>query len=95
MYRRNITHILGPLALILSLFVFYHGWLKPNYFPDPPPPAQKVIPEEAPPPQPPVKTAEEATHGETKRPRTIDPVTMPSCRIFRHQSCLNFPCGVT
>ena len=86
MYRRNITHILGPLALILGVFVLYHAWLKPNYFPDPPPPAQKVIPEEAPPPQPPVKTAEEATPGETKRPRTIDPVTMP---VPKHSDLLS------
>ncbi len=66
MYRRNITHILGPLALILCLFVLYHAWLKPNYFPDPPPPAQKVIPEEAPPPQPPIQAAEEATSWRNK-----------------------------
>ena len=75
MYRRNITHILGPLALILCLFVLYHAWLKPNYFPEPPPPAQKVIPEDG--PQPPIQAAGEATSGETKRLRTIDPVTMP------------------
>jgi tetratricopeptide (TPR) repeat protein len=85
MYRRNITHILGPLALILALFSFYHAWLKPNYFPDPPPPVQKVIPEE--PHQPLLQEAEETIHGGgTKRPRTIDPVTMP---VPKHSDLLS------
>ncbi|MGH7257202.1 MAG: hypothetical protein ACREIM_02415, partial [Nitrospiraceae bacterium] len=86
MYRRNITHILGPLALILSLFVFYHAWLKPNYFPEPPPPAQKVIPEETLPPRSAVQATQDATPDETKRPRTIDPVTMP---VPKHSDLLS------
>lgn len=33
MYRRNIKHILGPLAILIALFIFYQSWLKPHYFP--------------------------------------------------------------
>ena len=76
MYRRNITHILGPLAVILGLFVFYHVWLKPHYFPEPPPPALKTIVEDTPPPQAPIQK-EGIAQGDPRRPRTIDPVTLP------------------
>jgi tetratricopeptide (TPR) repeat protein len=75
MYRRNITHILGPLALMLTLFISYHAWLKPHYFPDPPPPAAQIIPDE------PASTSrsqgEETALIMSKRPRTIDPMTVP------------------
>lgn len=75
MYRRNITHILGPLALVLALFISYHAWLKPHYFPDPPPPAAHIIPNE------PASTSrsqgEEAALIMSKRPRTLDPMTVP------------------
>lgn len=74
MYRRNITHILGPLALILALFISYHAWLKPHYFPDPPPPDVHVIPDEPAVSRP---HGEEAALIMSKRPRTIDPMTVP------------------
>jgi tetratricopeptide (TPR) repeat protein len=30
MYRRHITHIFGPLVLLLAAFVGYHAWFKPH-----------------------------------------------------------------
>ncbi|MFO0774035.1 MAG: hypothetical protein U0172_05150 [Nitrospiraceae bacterium] len=40
MYRRNISHILASIGLGLVLFVLYHSWLKPQYFP----PSHTAIP---------------------------------------------------
>ena len=75
MYRRNITHILGPLALILVLFISYHAWLKPHYFPDlPPPDVHIILDEPASMSRPP---GEESALIMSKRPRTIDPMTVP------------------
>ena len=37
MYRRNISHILYPLACLLGLFIVYQAWIKPAYLPTPPP----------------------------------------------------------
>lgn len=31
MYRRNISHVLGTLGILLVLFVLYHSWVKPTY----------------------------------------------------------------
>ncbi len=55
MYRRNISHILASLGLLLVLFVLYHSWIKPTYLPATPtsrPPtlqAEKEPPVTAPP----------------------------------------------
>jgi tetratricopeptide (TPR) repeat protein len=75
MYRRNITHILGPLAIVLISFVLYHAWLKPHYFPDPLSPPIQTIPDETAPT--PAQHADETPLIGSKRPRTIDPVTIP------------------
>jgi tetratricopeptide (TPR) repeat protein len=75
MYRRNITHILGPLSLVLILFIGYHAWLKPNYFPDPPLPPAQALPDEASPAH--SQQADEPSPAGGKRTRTIDPVTIP------------------
>ena len=37
MYRRNIFHILYPVACLIGLFVVYQAWFKPTYLPTPPP----------------------------------------------------------
>ena len=86
MYRRNIKHILGPLAVLIAIFIFYQSWLKPHYFHETPAPPPQVISDEkssastgpvAPPPQPVVP--------EIKRSRTIDPVSIP---VPRHSELL-------
>jgi tetratricopeptide (TPR) repeat protein len=73
-YRRNISSILGSLAAILALFVAYHAWLKPYYFPTSPHLPPSVSEDEVPTTPRPVN--EPPIIG-TKRPRTIDPVTIP------------------
>ncbi len=30
MYRRHITHIFGPIVLLLAAFIGYHAWFKPH-----------------------------------------------------------------
>ena len=86
MYRRNITHILASLTLVLVLFVGYHAWLKPHYFPEQPSPPSPSITEEASvrPPQ----TDEPSLIG-AKRTRTIDPATMPAPSHMEALSTIN------
>ncbi len=87
MYRRNIKHILGPLAVLIGLFIFYQAWLKPRYFPEVPPSASQVIVEDtSPASSAPVATPQERVATEMKRPRTIDPVTIP---VPRHSELLS------
>ncbi|MBA5875074.1 MAG: tetratricopeptide repeat protein [Nitrospira sp. CR1.2] len=86
MYRRNIKHILGPLALLIAIFVFYQTWLKPRYFHDTPaPPALIVAEEGTTAPTAPVAPRQAAPLGEVKRSRTIDPVSIP---VPRHSELL-------
>ncbi len=86
MYRRNIKHILGPLAVLIAIFVFYQTWLKPRYFHDrPAPPAQIVAEEGAIEPTAPVAPPQAAPVAEIKRSRTIDPVSIP---VPRHSELL-------
>ncbi len=86
MYRRNIKHILGPLAVLIAIFVFYQTWLKPRYFHETPaPPAQIVAEEGATEPTTPVAPPQAAPLGEIKRSRTIDPVSIP---VPRHSELL-------
>ncbi|MBX3237891.1 MAG: hypothetical protein KF814_17240 [Nitrospiraceae bacterium] len=87
MYRRNIRHILTPLAVLIGIFVLYHAWIKPHFFPDPPPPPPKVVVEEtAPAPSTPVAPPPEAVQDEPKRPRTLDPVSIP---VPKHSELLS------
>ncbi|WHZ13882.1 MAG: TPR domain protein [Nitrospira sp.] len=87
MYRRNIKHILGPLAVLIGLFIFYQTWLKPRYFHEPQSPAPPVIVEATPPASSaPVAPPQEPVAAETKRPRTIDPVSIP---VPRHSELLS------
>lgn len=86
MYRRNIRHILGPLAVLISLFIFYQAWLKPHYFHETPPPPPQVIIEDMPAASSaPLATPQERAATEIKRSRTIDPVSIP---IPRHSELL-------
>jgi hypothetical protein len=75
MYRRNIKHILGPLAVLIGIFIFYQTWLKPHYFHETPtPPPQVIVEEVSPASTAPVGPSQErsAPRGETvedHRPR--------------------------
>ncbi|MGC3976449.1 MAG: hypothetical protein QM771_19010 [Nitrospira sp.] len=85
MYRRNIKHILGPLAILLAIFIFYQSWLKPHYFHEMPAPPPQVIPEEVSGSKGPVAPPQQAVAPEIKRSRTIDPVSIP---VPRHSELL-------
>ena len=79
MYRRNISHILYPVAGILGLFIVYEAWLKPVYV-RPPAPAQTVI--EAPAVR---EASTEPFPGEAPEPssgqaRVIDPSHVPDTK---------------
>jgi hypothetical protein len=88
MYRRNIRHILAPLALVISLFVLYQAWIKPRYFPDtaPLPPSHLVSGELSPGASSnPLVSPQEHASVEIRRTRTIDPVSIP---VPRHSELL-------
>jgi len=77
MYRRNITHILTPLGLVLALIVGYHLILKP-YVVTPPVssesnPAEAV--EAVPPPPPP---ASNGSREEVTQVRALDQTVIPN-----------------
>lgn len=84
MYRRNIKHILGPLAVLLGIFIFYQTWLKPHYFHETPPPPV-IVEETAPASTAPVAPPHDSATPELKRSRTIDPVSIP---VPRHSELL-------
>ncbi len=85
MYRRNIKHILGPLAILIAIFIFYQSWLKPHYFHEVPAPPPQVIAEEVSGSKGPVAPPQQAVAPEMKRSRTIDPVSIP---VARHSELL-------
>lgn len=85
MYRRNIKHILGPLAILIAIFTFYQSWLKPHYFNEIPAPPPQVIAEEVSGSKGPVAQPQQVVAAEVKRSRTIDPVSIP---VPRHSDLL-------
>lgn len=86
MYRRNIKHILGPLAVLIAIFIFYQSWLKPHYFHETPAPPPQVIAEEGTTAsRGPVAQTQQPVVPEIKRSRTIDPVSIP---VPRHSELL-------
>ncbi len=47
MYRRNIFHILYPVACLIGLFIVYQAWFKPTYLPTPPPSQPNAVLEDS------------------------------------------------
>ena len=47
MYRRNISHILYPVACLIGLFIVYQAWFKPTYLPTPPPAQPNAVVEDS------------------------------------------------
>ena len=76
MYRRNISHILYPVAGLLGLFIVYQAWFKPTYLPTPPPgqPNAVVKDSQDAPPEPHHDGPQEP---EPKQTRLIDPSVVP------------------
>ena len=72
MYRRNISHILYPIACLIGLFIVYQAWFKPTYLPTPPPDEPNAV----------VEDSQDAPHDgppepEPKQTRLIDPSVVP------------------
>jgi hypothetical protein len=76
MYRRNIFHILYPVACLIGLFILYQAWFKPTYLPTPAPSQLNDIVETSPeaPPEPRRDGRAELEHKQT---RLIDPSMVP------------------
>ncbi len=76
MYRRNISHILYPIACLLGLFIVYQAWFKPTYMPTPPPGDPNAVMagshDAAPEPH-----QEGPPESEPKQTRLIDPSVVP------------------
>jgi hypothetical protein len=76
MYRRNIAHILYPIACLLGLFIVYQAWFKPSYLPTPPPGQPNAVVGDS------QKTLPKPHHDhppelEPKQTRLIDPSVVP------------------
>lgn len=78
-YRRDISHILRPIAILLGLFVLYQVWITPTYL-SPPTPLPIA---EAPAPSPSLTPSALDNFGPSDVPptRLIDPGDAPSTRL--------------
>ena len=79
MYRRNILHILYPVACLIGLFIVYQAWFKPTYLPTPAPSQPNPVLEDS------QDTPPEPHHDgpldlEPKQTRLIDPSVVPETR---------------
>jgi tetratricopeptide (TPR) repeat protein len=76
MYRRNISHILYPVACLIGLFIVYQAWFKPTYLPTPPPAHPKAVVEDSrdAPPEP---RHDGPPEPRPKQTRLIDPSVVP------------------
>lgn len=71
MYRRDISHILRLLGLLLFALVLYQLWIKPAYF-TPTPPPSPIATEPELPPSSPLRTAEHSVLPDVPQTRLID-----------------------
>jgi tetratricopeptide (TPR) repeat protein len=76
MYRRNISHILYPIACLIGLFIVYQAWFKPTYLPTPLPSQPNAVVEDS------QEAPSEPQHDgptelEPKHTRSIDPSVVP------------------
>jgi tetratricopeptide (TPR) repeat protein len=76
MYRRNISHILYPIACLIGLFIIYQAWFKPTYLPTPPPAQPNAVVEESQ-DAPPEPHHDRLREQEPKYTRLIDPSVVP------------------
>ncbi len=77
MYRRNIFHILFPIACLIGLFVVYQAWFKPTYLPTSAPDQPNTAVEESQ-EAPPATRRDDPTELEPKQTRLIDPSVVPN-----------------
>ena len=76
MYRRNIFHILYPIACLIGLFIVYQAWFKPTYLPKPPPSQSNAVVEDSQ-DAPPEPHHDGKPELEPKQTRLIDPSVVP------------------
>ena len=76
MYRRNIFHILFPVACLIGLFIVYQAWIKPAYLLTPPPGQSDAVVED-PQDAPPEPHHDGPPEPEPKQTRLIDPSVVP------------------
>ena len=76
MYRRNISHILYPIACLIGLFIVYQAWFKPTYLSTPPPDQPNAVVENAQ-DAPPEPHHDGPPKLELKQTRLIDPSVVP------------------
>ncbi len=76
MYRRNISHILYPIACLIGLFIVYQAWFKPTYLPTPPPAQPNAVVEHSQ-DAPPEPRHDGPPKPEPKQTRLIDPSVVP------------------
>ena len=79
MYRRNIFHILFPIACLIGLFIVYQAWFKPTYLPTPPPGQPNAVVEDSK-DAPPEPHHDGPLELEAKQTRLIDPSVVPETR---------------
>ncbi len=77
MYRRNISQLLGYLAAVVGLFLLYHTWAKPTFFPPAPPPLVVLVPVEDSHATADQAVKEELRASEAKQVRISDPSQVP------------------
>ncbi|MGE3154489.1 MAG: hypothetical protein AB7G48_17830 [Nitrospiraceae bacterium] len=81
MYRRNISHILSSVGIVLVLFVVYHAWVKPVYLPPseptPAPPSASDKPETDSPP-PPSSIEQDQVREQRRQMRLLAPGNPPA-----------------
>jgi len=75
MYRRNIFHILYPVACLIGLFIVYQAWFKPTYLPTPPSQLDAVV--ETSPEAPSEPRHDGRSELGYKQTRLIDPNVVP------------------
>ncbi len=76
MYRRNIFHILFPVACLIGLFIVYQAWVKPAYLPTPPPGQSDAVVEDSQ-DAPPEPHHDGPPEPEPTQTRLIDPSVVP------------------
>ena len=80
MYRRDISHVLRLVAILLALFVLYQVWLKPTYF-TPPSPVSETHTNSQPSPSLTFTTTESVAPYDVPQTRLIDPGDAPSAQL--------------
>lgn len=78
-YRRDISHILWPISILLGLFVLYQVWIKPTYLPPP----TSLPTAEAPVPSPslPISAPDNFGPSDVPQTRLVDPGDAPSAQL--------------